>query len=69
MTLDEKQFAEILDKADELHEASWDGDRYTKKWQQCCQEAGANESWSKIMAVLLFPGYCDVWDWTEEQRQ
>ena len=72
-SLSPKEFAALLVKASEIHEASWrDGvpnrfGSYAKDWRQCCQEAGASEAWAEIMAVLLFPGYSDVWDWAEGQ--
>lgn len=69
MQLNEQQFAVILDKAVELREASWRDNHYTKQWEQCCIEAGASKAWAEMMGILLFPGYCDVWDWTAAQRK
>lgn len=74
--LSPKDFAVICCKTHEIREASFDDKlnggygKYLKDYNQAAQEAceslGYNLQWARIISVLLFPGYCDVWDWCTE---
>lgn len=70
--LSPKDFAEICQEAHRIREYSWlpNRGRYDKDWNEATQEActslGYNPQWARIIAILIFPGYSDVWDWCEE---
>lgn len=61
-----KQFAKMLQDTSDCREASYDkaSGQYGKSWDdaaiECCPEP-----WARIVAILIFPGYADVWDWCE----
>lgn len=67
--IDPKQFAEWCVATHLIRENSYDGEqgRYTMGWEESAEFAGVPQPWAKIIAVLCFPGYCDVWEWCEEQ--
>lgn len=59
-----KQFAKTLRRMSEVREASWDGRRYDKSWDDVAIEC-APEPWPRILAVLMIPEYADIWDWCD----
>lgn len=67
-----KDFAKLCQKTEELHELSWDQVKnkykadYTDCAERACEELGYDRAWAKIVSVLIFPGYSDVWDWCDE---
>ena len=52
----------MLRKAGDLHEASWNGKRYTRDTYECALEAtGGDEQISMLLNCLLTAGYCEMW--------
>jgi len=68
-----KQLAAMMDKAGDIHEASFNNarvnPRYTKTWEQCCREAGMPEEWIGLVAPYMSLGYVDTWEWTAERSK
>lgn len=62
-----RQFAEWCKATELKHEESWNGSQYTENYHDSAKKAGVPEPWAKIINVLMFPGYADVWDWVEAQ--
>lgn len=59
-----QEFAKMCADTQDCRETSWDdrASRYDKTYLEAASECCPAE-WAEIVAVLLFPGYADVWDW------
>ena len=56
-----------LRKADYLHEASWNGNRYTRDTGECAMEAtGGDRQISVVFDCLLTAGYGEMWQAADE---
>lgn len=73
--LSPQAFAKLCKITQDIREASWDEvegrGKYTKSYDDAAYQAvavvGVAPAWAKIISVLLFPGYADVWDWVQAQ--
>lgn len=63
-----KQFAEFCQATFQLRENSYDGDRYQLSLDEAAEQSCPKE-WARIISILLFSGYADVWDWCDEQTE
>lgn len=64
--LSPKEFATLLRAVQDVREDSYDArkNKYNKSFRQAARET-CQEPWDEIIAVLLFPEYCDVWEWCD----
>lgn len=57
-------FAKALRAASDEHENSWDGNKYTKSYDDAIKPY-FNLEWQPIASLLLFTGYSDIWEWCD----
>ncbi len=62
-----QEFAHAILKCGDVHEASWNGARYAKSWDDVAEEVCPGP-WARIISILLFTGYADIWDWCDEHK-
>lgn len=58
-------FAKALRASADEYEASWDGEKYTKSWDDVVKNYFIPD-WQLIASLLLFTGYADIWNWADK---
>lgn len=67
-----EEFARVCKLTSDLREGSYNRpkDKYMLSYDNAaeiaCARLKADPRWARIISVLIFPGYCDVWDWCDE---